>query len=155
MTQEEFQKFKDSFEKDYKNIGQIKCPYFNEDITFNAKGLEHLKFLRKNHARITDEQIIRIRLFPLVPEILKLTRTIQGITHTKHFEVVRTNQRNEIIALPVVYYEFIAIIKDKRVRVIIKQIYNGPKFFWSVIPFWKVDKNSGRRRMSYGNPETD
>jgi len=57
--------------------------------------------------------------------------------------------------LQVHYYEFVAILKDKRVRVVIKQIDDGPKFFWSIIPFWKIDKNNNRRKMSYGNPEID
>ncbi len=111
--------------------------------------------MRKNHARPRNEQLLRMRLFSLAPEIIALSRTIQGITHTKHFENLRTNQRYQSILLPVYYYEFVAILKDKRVRVVIKQIEDGPRFFWSIIPFWKLDKNTNRRKMNYGNPEID
>jgi len=155
MTNEEFDKFKLEFEARYKLIGEIRCPYFQEPVIFNAKGLEHLKFMRKHHARTIEEQTVRIKLFPLAQEIINTTRTIQGISHTHHFEVERTNQRSETKLLPVSYYEFVAILNEKRVRVVVKQISNGPKFFWSVIPFWKIDKNNNRRKMNYGNPELD
>ena len=49
------------------------------------------------------------------------------------------------------YYEFVAILEDKqenkRVRVVIKQIENGPKYFWSIIPFWKMDREKLNRKM--------
>lgn len=155
ITDEEFEKIRSEFESKYKNIKEVRCPYFSGSVVFNAMGLEHLKFMRKNHARPRNEQLIRMRLFPLAPEIINLSRTIQGITYTKHFENSRTNQRYQSILLPVYYYEFVAILKDKRVRVVIKQIEDGPRFFWSIIPFWKIDKQTNRRKMSYGNPEID
>ncbi|MDP3697591.1 MAG: hypothetical protein Q8R55_06295 [Candidatus Taylorbacteria bacterium] len=155
ITDEEFEKIRTEFESRYKTVKEIRCPYFEGPVVFNAMGLEHLKFMRKNHARPRNEQLIRMRLFPLAPEVISLSRTIQGITHTKHFENLRTNQRNEMILVQVSYYEFVAILKDKRIRVVIKQIGDGPKFFWSVIPFWKIDRNNNRRKMNYGNPEVD
>ncbi len=155
ITDEEFERIRIEFESRYKTIKEVRCPYFEGPVVFNAMGLEHLKFMRKNHARPRNEQLLRMRLFSLAPDIVSLSRTIQGITHTKHFETIRTNQRNETILFPVSYYEFVAILKDKRVRVVIKQIDDGPKFFWSVIPFWKFDQNNNRRRMNYGNPEVD
>jgi len=152
---EEFEKIRLEFESKYKAVKEIRCPYFEGPVVFNAMGLEHLKFMRKNHARPRNEQLFRMRLFSLAPEIISLSRTIQGITHTKHFENLRTNQRYRLTLLLVSYYEFVAILKDKRVRVVVKQVDGGPKFFWSIIPFWKINRNNNRRRMGYGNPETD
>ena len=42
-----------------------------------------------------------------------------------------------------------------RVKVIVKQIDGGEKFFLSIIPFWGVDKKTGNRVMHTGNPEND
>lgn len=151
----EFTRIKRRFELEYKSVKEVRCPYFNEEVVFNAKGLEHLKFIRKNHARSRGDQLTRMRFFSLAVEVLKLSRTVQGITHTRHFEVQRINQRNETTLLPISYYEFIAVLHDKRVRIIVKQIAAGPKFFWSIIPFWKFDKITKRRKMGYGNPESD
>lgn len=155
ISDEDFEKIRSEFESKYKAVKEVRCPYFEGPVVFNAMGLEHLKFMRKNHARPRNEQLLRMRLFPLAPEVINLSRTIQGITHTKHFENLRTNQRYEFTLLPVSYYEFVAILIDKRVRVVIKQVDGGPRFFWSIIPFWKVDRNNNRRKMGYGNPEVD
>ena len=153
LDPDQFEKLKSDKELFYKTIGEVYCPYLGEKVSFNAKGLEHLKFKKKNHARSSEDQYVRFKLLHLAPEAVRLSKTIQGISHTKTFELVRSNARTEMIMKPVSYYEFIAILEDKRVRVVIKQVEAGPKYFWSIIPFWKVDKNSGKRKMSSGNLE--
>ena len=53
FTSEEFEKLKQTVETLYKSIiDGVSCPYFGEKISFNAKGLEHLKFLRKIKIKI-------------------------------------------------------------------------------------------------------
>lgn len=155
IDDKKFERVKNDAEDFYKHVGEINCPYFNETIAFNAKGLEHLKFLRKNHARPREDQYTRLRLIHLAPQVIKLSRTIQGISHTKNLETWRSNKKTEMVMKPVGYYEFVAILNDVRVRVVVKQVDNGPKYFWSIIPFWKVNKNNNQRRMFDGNPEVD
>lgn len=155
FSEEKFQRVKYKAEELYKTLGEIYCPYFGEKIIFNAKGLEHLKFKKKNHARSREDQHIRLKYLRLAPEILKLSKTIQGISHAKSFEIIRSNARTEIMLKPVSYYEFIAILEDVRVRIIVKQIETGPKYFWSIIPFWKMDKTTFVRKMHHGDPEVD
>ena len=54
------------------------------------------------------------------------------------------------------YYEFVAVINGYRVRVILKEVEGGDgKYFWSIIPFWKMDKITGKRIMCSGKPELD
>ncbi len=155
ITDQQFNTVKEKAEELYKSVGEVHCPYFGEKITFNAKGLEHLKFKEKNHARSSDDQYMRLKLLKLAPEVIKLSKTIQGISEQKVFELNRSNHRNERKLVDAVYYEFIAIIENSRVRVIVKQIGTAPKYFWSVIPFWKVNKDNGKRRFHYGSPEND
>ena len=154
FTNEQFQKTKNKSEELYKSLKEVTCPYFKEKVTFNAKGLEHLKFKKKNHARSHNDQYIRLRLLYLAPEVLKLSRTVQGISERKVFELNRSNNRNEHILVNATYYEFIAVLNNIRVRVVVKQIDTGPKYFWSIIPHWKIS-NNGNRKMNYGNPEED
>lgn len=155
VTNEEFDKIKSKNEELYKSLGEVYCPYFKEKIIFNTKGLEHLKFKTKNHARSRDDQYIRLKLLHLAPKILKLSSTIQGFSELKIFELNRSNHRNEKMLVDVNYYEFVAVLERVRVRIIIKKIGTAPKYFWSIIPHWKIDKVTGKRRMSYGNPEDD
>ena len=155
FTNEQFEGMKTKGETFYKNLVEVYCPYFQEKIHFNARGLEHLKFKKKNFARSREDQYIRFKLLHLVPEVLKLSKTVQGISHTKSFEFIRSGARTEQKLLPVSYYEFIAVLKDVRVRIIVKQIEEAPKFFWSIIPFWKVNKQTMQRKMHSGNLEMD
>lgn len=155
FTEEEFNKIKSEAEELYKSFNQIYCPYFKETISFGAQGLEHLKFKRREKARIEKDQYMRFKLLHLAPEILKLSHTLQGIQKTKRFERVRINSRTDNVLKSVTYYEFIAVIKRNRVRIIIKQIDNGQKFFWSIVPFWGMDIETIARILHDGVPEED
>ena len=142
-------------EEIYKTFLSIRCPYLESEVHFNAQGLEHLKFKRRGQARSRHDQYMRFRLLKLAPDVLKLSRTVQGIWETKHFERVRVHSRTDTILKPVIYYEFIAILNRIRIKVVVKQIDNGEKFFWSIIPFWGMNKETKKRKMHGGNPEED
>lgn len=58
IPEEKFERVKKEAEIYYKAIGKIHCPYLGEEVGFNTKGLEHLKFKRKNTPRTTDQQYI-------------------------------------------------------------------------------------------------
>jgi len=143
-------------EKRYINLSAIYTAHlFNEQIVFNAKGLEHLKFKEKNHARSNADQHIRFKILKHAPEILKLSRTVQGVSEQKVFELNRSNQRNERILVDAMYYEFVAVIDHTRVCVVVKQVGTAQKYFWSVIPFWKINAINSKRKLHYGSPEYD
>jgi hypothetical protein len=155
FTDEEFQDLKAKSEDFYKSITEIYCPYFREKISFNARGLEHLKFTRIGKARLEKDQFMRFKLIYLAPEILKLSHTVQGILETKRFERIRVKNRTDTLLKSVNYFEFIAVIKRNRVKVIVKQIENGQKFFWSIIPFWGMNTDTMNRILYSGVPEED
>lgn len=142
-------------EEMYKTFSSIRCPYLESEVHFNAQGLEHLKFKRPRQARSRHDQYMRFKLLKLAPDVLKLSRTVQGIWETKHFERVRVHNRTDIVLKPVVYYEFVAILNRIRIKVVVKQIDSGEKFFWSIIPFWGMNKETKKRKMHSGNPEED
>ncbi|MEK7516657.1 MAG: hypothetical protein AAB562_03610 [Patescibacteria group bacterium] len=47
----DFEKVRTDAEAFYTTIDKVRCPYFGEDIAFNAKGLRHLKFKSDQQAR--------------------------------------------------------------------------------------------------------
>lgn len=155
FSDQQFEEIKTKGESIYKEIGEIYCPYLKCKISFNAQGLEHLKFKRHEKARAVKDQYMRFRLINLAPEVLKASHTLQGILETKKFERIRMHGRTENILKPVNYYEFIAVIKRNRVRVVVKQIDGGDKFFWSLIPFWGMDEATKSRILHDGIPEED
>lgn len=152
----DFEEIKKKAEALYASIGEINCPYLKRTVIFNAKGLEHLKFQKKNHARPRKDQYIRLKLLKLASPVIQESKTLQGINERKVFEVNRSNHRNEKILVGVTYFEFVAVIERRvRVRVIVKQVGEAPPYFWSIIPFWKRQKLTGQRKMHYGDPESD
>lgn len=155
FTKEQFEDIKTKGETFYKNIGEIYCPYFKEKVSFNSKGLEHLKFIQREKARLEKDQYMRFKLIHLAPEILKLSHTVQGVFETKKFEKIRMHSRTDMVLKPVIYFEFIAVIKRNRVRIIVKQIENGQKFFFSIIPFWGMNTETMTRILHNGSPEED
>lgn len=128
-------------------------------IIFTPEQFEEIRSkgeeIYKSIGRTERDQYMRFKLIHLAPEILRLSNTIQGILETKKFERIRVNNRTDTILKPVHYYEFIAVIKRNRVKVILKQIDFGDKFFWSIIPFWGMDTNTMTRLLHDGIPEED
>jgi hypothetical protein len=155
FTTEQFNLLKMESEKLYKSFGEVYCPYFKEKLSFDAQGLEHLKFKRREKSRPEKDQFMRLKLIHLAPEILKSSHTLQGILETKKFERVKTNNRWEHIQKNVTYFEFIAVIKRNRCKVVVKQIEGGKKFFWSIIPFWGMNEETKTRILHTGVPEED
>jgi hypothetical protein len=139
----------------YEGVGSVWCPYFKEKITFNAKGIRHLKFKSDQRARPRHDQYARLKLLPLAPQVIQHSGTVQGIWHTKQFEAQKSNSRWEQRFTSVSFYEFVAVLDGVRVRVIVKQVHGGEKHFWSIMPFWKVNTDTRHRVLHNGDPEND
>jgi len=159
FTTEKLNEIKTESENFYKTIEKVRCPYFGSDVYFNIKGWDHLVFKSWNNTRVTNDQFARLRHIRLAPEIIRNSKTLQGILITKKIERVQTNSRWEKVFKLVTYYEFIAVMESHgskiRVKIIVKEVEGREKIFWSLIPFWGVDKNTGERMMHGGNPEND
>jgi hypothetical protein len=153
--EEKFNRARKEAEEYYESIGSVWCPYFEEDVHFNVKGLRHLKFKDWGKPRGKQDQYVRFKLIHLAPEVVRLSRTVQGILKTRGFERQKTNSRWENILKEVAYYEFIAVVQNVRVRVIVKEVVGGAKLFWSIIPFWRKHPNGNRRLLHTGKPEID
>jgi len=66
----DFEKVRTDAEEFYASIGEIRCPYFGEKVSFNASGLKHLKFKSDKVARSHSEQYVRLKLLPFAPQVL-------------------------------------------------------------------------------------
>lgn len=152
----DFDDVKQEAEDLYAAVGSVCCPYFsNKPIAFNAKGIRHLKFKSDEKARPREDQYARLKLLHLAPQVIKLSRTVQGIWQTRQFEMQKTNSRWERVLKDVSFYEFVAVLDNVRMKVIVKEVAGGEKHFWSIIPFWKIDAANHRRILHSGDPERD
>jgi hypothetical protein len=152
----DFEEVKRDAESLYETMGSIPCPYFGgEKIAFNAKGIRHLKFKSDEKARPREDQYSRLKLLYLAPKVVKLSRTLQGIRKTRKFESQKAHSRWEWALKDVCFYEFVAVLENVRVKVIIKEVAGGEKHFWSIIPYWRLDPGSHKRILHSGDPDQD
>lgn len=96
---------------------------------------------------------MRFKLLYLAPQVLKLSRTVQGIMPLKTVERVAHSARRQWVMQQSVFFEFIAVMDDVRVRVVVKRIEDGQLQFWSIIPFWK--QGIGNERRLFGGDLSD
>jgi hypothetical protein len=88
------------------------------------------------------------------PEILRLSATVQGIWHAH--ERIRQHRHGkwEEVFKPATFYEFVAVIKDRRFKVIVKELEGQGKQFWSLIPFWRQNEK-GTLLLHDADPSVD
>lgn len=156
---EKFNEVKRGAEDFYNKIGAVYCPYFGQDVHFNAKGFDHLIFKGFNRTRLIQDQFSRLRHIRFAPEIIKLSKTLQGHLCINKIERIRRNTKWEKVMRKVTYYEFISVMESNgsriRFKVLVKQVEGTEKHFLSIIPFWGTNKTTGERVIHSGNPESD
>lgn len=151
-----FQKIKDESTKFYNSLEKVKSPYFSEFVTFNRKGMDHLKFKSWNKSRSVNDQYMRFKLLKYAPEIIRKSHTLQEYCEKRHMERIQINSRWEERMVTVAYYGFVAIINDVRIKIIVKETKGGDKYFWSIIPCWKQDKAVLNKKILHeGDLEND
>jgi len=154
FTSDEFHNVRAWAEEQYRCFGQIRCPYFQENVVFNTEGFRHLLFKAWNRGRDRNDQFMRLKHLALAPEILRLSRTVQGIQESNEWERRHRHGKWEKLLIRVIYYEFVAVLTGRRFKVIVKQLPGGERIFWSLIPFWRQNEQ-GRRLLHDGDPAKD
>lgn len=113
----------------FKQTKSITSPAFpKEKIAFSSKGLSHLfyKGANKRSARDVKESETRVNLLPAAHKLLKVMALPQE-------ESTLTNREGKVCK----YWAFEAVVDARRIKVIVRQVGNGKKHFWSVIPAWR------------------
>ena len=125
----------------YNSIGTVFCPAFNQKVIFSAEGFNHIIFKRKRAERERPSQIMRFKLLPLALKLTKLSTTYQEFEETlKEFEV-KSFKKKVKKSRPVKYWGIIAIIDNRKIKVIIRKIGDdGMMHFWSIVPAWTTNK---------------
>lgn len=131
---------KDQIKKIFDETKAVDCPAFpHEKIIFNAKGINHLIY-KGNRSRREQSRIqTNIRLLPNVITVLKVMPLPQEET---------SYQRGNVLYK---FWTFEAVVENRRIKVIVRQVGRGRKHFWSVIPAWRKDRfgilNAKKRNM--------
>ncbi len=133
-------KYKDQIKKIFDKNKEIFCPAFpKEKIIFNAKGINHLIYKGGRSRRELSRIETNIRLLPSAINVLKVMPLAQEETF-----YTRKDKKYQ-------FWTFEAVIDNRRIKVIIRQVGRGIKHFWSVIPAWRKDRygilNAKRRDL--------
>ncbi len=156
--EEKFTKCREDAEKYYKMLTTVWCPYLQDSVHFNAEGFEHLLFKSWNKNRTQIEQYTRLRLLRFAPEIISKSHTLQEYDERSILVRQKINSRWERRMKNVQYHIFVAIIKSMRLKIVVKEIEGGNKFFYSLYPSWRIEEhtNGNKKKVFYsGNPEED
>ncbi len=107
---------------EYETFKKVFCPFLKEDVSFNSKGLRHLFYKNGQRKRSEIEVVERFNFIKNAKDILSITTTLQE----KEIRVVR-----------IMFYAFIAIMEEVKLKVVIKKDGdNGGWYFYSVIPHY-------------------
>lgn len=156
ISNQKFDRIKKEAIAFYSGIDKVKCPYFSDKVSFNSKGMQHLRFKAWNKSRSRQDQYMRFKLLKYATEVIKKSNTLQEICSKMNFERIQTNSRWEEKAIQINYYGFVAIIDEIRIKVIVKEVSGSEKFFWSIIPCWKQDKEILYKKILHeGDLESD
>ncbi len=134
-----YDNLKDATNSYYNKIGFITNPALNnQKIHFGNEGFRHLMYKgnKKKSERDKGVQIMKFNLLHKAVDILKISTTYQEYDEGLS-EIIKKKRKKKIKESVVVrYWGFVAIMNNFRVKVVVRQIGNGGKHFWSVIPAW-------------------
>ncbi len=109
----------------YKNIGSIICPALNnEKINFNKKGFRHLLY-KENNRRHDSQQKRRLKLINYAKMI------VEGSNKYSEYRSISSDKDT------IHFWSLEKLIENSVITLIIRQINNGPKHFFSI-----MDKNA-------------
>jgi len=134
----DYVKIKQQAEEFYKRIGKIKCSALNDLVYFNSEGFNHLIFKNKSE-RTQKEQIVKFRFLDIAKEIIEISTTYQEYDEGLIEVVVKNYGKKSKKVSMVKYWGLVAIIRGCRVKAIVRQVGNGNKHFWSVMPTWGIN----------------
>lgn len=117
---------------------EVYCPAFpNEVVKFNGKGLNHLFYKSARRKRSLKEIVIRTKMLPRAFELLE-----KSIVPQEEDQYVGKNDK------VFRFWGFHGVIGNKLIKVIVRQVGNGDKHFWSAIPWWRKTRFGNKNSRS-------
>ena len=133
----------------YNSFKPTKCQALGGQIVnFTAEGFNHILYKFK-HERSKTDQFMRLKVIDLAQKLIGVTSTIQEKDQKIGMFPIKLNKKRTEISKIIKYWAFIAIIENKKIKVVIRKVGEGKIHFWSVIPNWTTTKNGEVILMDY------
>jgi len=116
----------------YKKIGVVISPALdNQYVSFNNTGFNHL--IRKLSIRSRNEQKRRFLLLPKAEAIIKNPQAIIVYRKEEKKILIKKKETKILKESTIHYWTFVYFTDFKRIKVVIRQINNGAKHFYSIM----------------------
>lgn len=141
----------------YKRIGKVSCPAFKELVYFTSEGFNHLIYQGDRSERAKETQILKFDMLGNAKKLLEISTTFQEYEEAKKEVDVMRFKKRERASKIVKYWGLIAIMGTWKIKVVVRQVGDGQKHFWSVIPNWTTNKYRDTKLISKmkGSPQED
>lgn len=141
----------------YQSLQPILCPALEEEIHFGfSEGFHHIIFKNKATPRTHKDQIMRFGLLRRAVQLISISTTIQEYEELTQSVVKKKNKKKINEYRLIKYWGLIAIIGNRKIKVVLRKIGNGTIQFWSIIPAWVTNSKRDVKFITMkGDPETD
>jgi len=141
----------------YAALSSVICPALGCEISFPSGSFKHIKYMAKRNVRDTNSQIMRYKLLPLGVRLIAHTNTFQEYEETEQSFYLKNEGESKSRTKAVKYWGLIAIMDNRKIKVIVRKVGNGNPHFWSIVPAWTTNaKRDGKFvKMMKGNPGND
>jgi hypothetical protein len=152
-----YDKIRSDAEKYYRSLSECDCIALGMKVSFSSHGFNHLVYRKGRTERDKSSQIMRFKLLARAYELVSLSTTIQEYENTLKEFRVKKHKEKLFVTKQVQYWGLIAIMGDRKIKVILRKIGNGNLHFWSVIPAWVTSKTRDGKyiRTMKGDPDSD
>jgi len=125
----------------YYKINSVFSPALKQRVFFSADGFNHIIFQNSRSERDRSSQILRFSLIPLAVKLIMTSSTFQEYEEIFKEVTIKKYKRKIKEQKIVKYWGLIAIIDNRKIKVVIRKIGdNGALHFWSIIPAWITSK---------------
>ena len=120
----------------YNQKNEINCPYFGYKISLTSDGFNHLQHKPNRAPRDVKVQIMKLSLLKKALEIIPKAGTLQEYRDVVE-KIGKKGKDGFFKTKRVQYWGFHAILENKqrKIKVILKQVGDGKVIFWSVMPY--------------------
>jgi hypothetical protein len=128
----------------YNTLGVVRCPALGNDLVhFTAEGFNHLVYKTAKKPRDIRVQMMKFDLLQKAKMLLEATTTFQEYEEEYRYIPVNRHGKFSHTNMLVRAWGFVAIICSFRIKVVVRQVGNGKKHFYSVIPAWVTRQYRG------------
>lgn len=133
----------------YKSLKPIYCEAVHDFVSFNSNGYNHIKYKRDGTWRTKDHQKQRLELLPIAIKLIGLTTTFQEFEKAIKNKVVKIENIEKSYDNKITYWGIIAIIDNRKIKVVLRRIGHSKIHFWSIIPSWNTSKKRDENLYKY------